>query len=401
MQQKRSIEEHNAEQKEVWRRLWAGDPVRVPVTLGINIRYTMDNPDVNPKGYTFEQYIREPDVMAELQLAAAWWARSTINWYHDAEVGPPEKEWTLYIDYQNAYEAAWYGCELYFAEGQPPDTRPMLTDENKNVLFDRGIPDPLDDNVMGAIRRHYEYWKEKFEHFTFEGRPVRCTGVSGLGTDGPLTVAIGLRGADFLSDLYLEPEWAQKFLGYIVEATITRIEAWRDYLGPDFPPDWFAQSETGIKWGFGDDSVELLSLDAYRDLILPHHKRLVEHFGGGPPDSGGGPNFIHLCGDVQRLLPTIRDELNVRSFDTGFPINWDTLRDELGEDVMVWGGVPVAILQKNMPEAIAAETRRILESGIMRGGKFIMREANNLAPGTPLKNIRAMYETTREFGRYE
>ena len=84
-----SIEEHNAEQREVWQRLWAGDPIRVPVTLGINIRFTMDNADVNPNGYTFEQYTREPDVMAELQLAAAKWARNNVNWYHDAEVGPP------------------------------------------------------------------------------------------------------------------------------------------------------------------------------------------------------------------------------------------------------------------------------------------------------------------------
>jgi len=393
--QQQSIQAHNAEQAEVWRRLWAGDPIRVPVTLGINIRFTIDNPEVNPKGYTFEQYTREPDVMLELQLAAAKWARANINWHQDAEVGPPEKEWAVYIDYQNAYEAAWFGCEMRFPEGQPPDTRPMLTDDNKNVLFDRGIPDPLNDGAMGDIRRHYEQWKATLGDLRFEGKPVRCTGLSGLGTDGPLVVAINLRGADFLTDLYLDPEWAQQLLTYIVDATIVRIEAWRKYLGPDLPPDWFTQSGMGIKWGFGDDSVELLSVEAYKALILPHHKRLVEHFGGG------GPCFIHLCGDVQRLLPTIRDELNVRSIDTGFPIRWETLRDELGDDVMVWGGVPVAILKDGAPDAVAAETRRILESGIMRGGRFIMREANNLAPGTPLENLRAMYETTKQFGRYE
>ena len=398
----RSVVEHNAEQREVWTRLWAGDPVRVPVTLGINIRYSMDNPGVNPRGYTFEQYTRRPDVMLELQLAAAKWMRDNVNWYHDAEVGPPENEWAVYIDYQNAYEAAWFGCKMHFAEGQPPDTRPMLADDaKKNLLFDRGIPDPLNDGAMGDIRRHYEQWKARLRTFAFEGKPVRCTGVSGLGTDGPLVVALNLRGAEFVTDLYLDPDWAQRLLAYIVEATIVRIEAWRNYLGPDLPPDWFTKNEMGIKWGFGDDSIELLSVEAYKELILPHHKRLVEHFGGGPPSAGGGPNFIHLCGDVQRLLPTIRDELNVRSIDTGFPIRWETLRDELGDDVMVWGGVPIALLKDGTPDEVAAETRRVLESGIMRGGRFIMREANNLAPGTPLENLRAMYETTKEFGRYD
>jgi len=395
MEKKQSIEQHNAEQREVWKRLWEGNPIRVPVTLGINIRYHINNPEVNPKGYTFEQYTREPDAMAELQLATAKWSRNNINWYFDTEVGPPEEGWEVYIDYQNCYEPAWFGCELYFAEGQPPDTRPILTDDNKNMLFDRGIPDPLNDTIMGDIRRHYEYWKDTFRDFTFEGKPVRCTSVSGRGTDGPLVVAIGLRGAEFLTDLYLDPEWAQQLLTYIVDATIVRIEAWRDHLGDELPPDWYVRDPMGLKWGLGDDSVQLLSLDAYRELILPHHKRLFEHFGNK------GPNFMHLCGDAQRLLPTIRDELNVISFDTGFPINWNTLRDELGEHCMVWGGVPVAILKDGTPEQVAAETKRILESGIMRGGKFIMREANNLSPGTPLENVRAMYEATKEFGRYE
>jgi len=397
MQHNQSIQEHNAEQKEVWDRFWAGNPIRVPVTLGINMRYYLDNPEVNPKRYTFEQYIREPDVMAQLQLAASKWARNNLFPHFDVKAGPPEKEWTLYLDYQNCSEAAWFGCTIVFSDDQPPDTRPILTDDNKNVLFDRGIPDPLNENVMGTIRRHYEYWQEKFATTTFEGKPVRCTDVSGGGHDGPLTVALNLRGGDFLTDLYLDTEWAHKLLDYIVEATITRIEAWRTYRGIDPNPK---PDKMGVKWGFADDSVQLLSLEGYREHILPYHKKLVEHF-SGPLDAGGGPNSIHLCGDVQRLLPTIRDELNVISFDTGFPINWETLRDELGDECLVQGGVPVPILKDGTPEQVAAETRRILESGIMRGGRFIMREANNLAPGTSLENIAAMYETTKEFGRYE
>src|SRR5581483_2935932 len=39
------------------------------------------------------------------------------------------------------------------------------------------------------------------------------------------------------------------------------------------------------------------------------------------------------------------------------------------------------------------ETRRILQSGVLEGGLFILREGNNLAPGTPLENIEAMYPT--------
>jgi uroporphyrinogen-III decarboxylase len=37
----------------------------------------------------------------------------------------------------------------------------------------------------------------------------------------------------------------------------------------------------------------------------------------------------------------------------------------------------------------------------MEGGKFILREGNNLAPFTPLENLWAMYETAKEYGRYD
>jgi len=395
MQLRQSIQEHNAEQKQVWDRLWAGNPVRVPVVVGMGASFYLDHSEMNPNGYSFEQYTRDPDVMIEVQLAAAKWMRNNLNWYQDAEVGPPETEWEVCVDFQNCYEAAWFGCKVVFAEGQPPDTRPILTDDNKNMLFDRGIPDPLNDNIMGDVRRTYERWKEKLEHFTFEGKPARCTWVSGLSTDGPLTVAMNLRGSDFLSDLYLDTEWAHKLLDFIVEATITRIEALRTYLDPDMPPGWATDREMDSRWGFADDAVQMLGLEAYREHILPHHKRLAGHF------ATDGYNYIHLCGNVQRLLPTIRDELNVRAFDTGFPINWETLRDELGDECIVKGGVPIAILKYGTPAEVAAEAKRILQSGIMHGGKFIMREASGLPPGTSLENVAAMYETTKKFGRYE
>jgi hypothetical protein len=37
----------------------------------------------------------------------------------------------------------------------------------------------------------------------------------------------------------------------------------------------------------------------------------------------------------------------------------------------------------------------------MRGGKFVLKEANNLPPGVPLANIAAMYTAARQFGIYQ
>jgi len=92
--------------------------------------------------------------------------------------------------------------------------------------------------------------------------------------------------------------------------------------------------------------------------------------------------------------------LHVRSFDTGFPINFHTLRDQVGDDVEIRGGVRVPDLLTCTSKEIYTKTRDILTSGIMRGGKFIMAEANDLAPCVPLENLKAMYAATKEFGTY-
>ncbi len=110
---------------------------------------------------------------------------------------------------------------------------------------------------------------------------------------------------------------------------------------------------------------------------------------------------MHLCGNVQRLLPVIASELNIRSFDTGYPIRWETLRDEIGAEVEILGGVRVNELLAGTSAEVLERSRQILQSGIMRGGKFILKEANNLPPCTPLENVAALYEAAKTYGLYE
>jgi uroporphyrinogen-III decarboxylase len=51
-------------------------------------------------------------------------------------------------------------------------------------------------------------------------------------------------------------------------------------------------------------------------------------------------------------------------------------------------------------ESIAAAVERICRSGVMKGGRFVMIAANNLAPFTPVENIQALYEATKKYGQY-
>ncbi len=99
-------------------------------------------------------------------------------------------------------------------------------------------------------------------------------------------------------------------------------------------------------------------------------------------------------------LPIMKKKLKITMFDVGFPIDFSWVRKTLGPDVEISGGPRIDLLLKESPQMVEQETKRILESGIMDGGRFILREGNNLAPYTPLENINAMYSTCLKYGKY-
>jgi len=376
---------HNEEVKQVWEAYYSGKPVRVPVTLGVNPRIFLLNPELNTAGLTFEQYSEDPDIMAQVQMISQHYIRH--NLLQDAEMGPPKDGWVINVDLQNCYEAAWFGAPVEYREGQVPDTSPILTDDNKQMLFDKGIPDAFTGGVMAKGWRFYEHIKSNISRYSYTNLPAMSVGPpSGLGTDGPMTVACSLRGAtEFCMDFYTDPDYVHELLRFITEATIYRIREFRNALGYEIKPQC---------WWFADDSIELLSVDMYWEFVLPYHQMLINEL------AGEGPHGIHLCGNVERLMPVLKQELNITSWDAGFPMDYGAARKALGPDMQIQTGPRVSLLLNGTPDEIENECRKILDSGIINGGKFIMREANNLSPRTPVENIAAMYEATRKYGRY-
>jgi hypothetical protein len=373
---------HNEQQAAVWQAFHAGSPTRVPMILGISSRYTVANPVSNPEGIDFEQFFCDPRAMFTHLLRKQHFIRHHLLF--DQEMGLPA-QWTVGVDLQNSYEALWWGCELHFRPGQVPDTTPIVSSSNKRLLLDRGAPGPF-DGWLGRAWEYLEQFQEWAKTEEFEGRPIVASGVPGLGSDGIFTTACALMDpTDLMCEMYEDPRFVHDFLTLITEATIDRIKAFRRKLG---------QEETSLSVGLADDSIQMLSHDHYVEFVLPHHQRMVAEFGSQ------GPNSIHLCGDATRHFRFLRDTLNIQSFDTGFPVDFGWLRDDLGPDVTIYGGVHVDLLLRGPVPAIRARVKQIMESGIKAGGKFVFREGNNLAPGTPVGHVAAMYEAVREFGCY-
>lgn len=57
------------------------------------------------------------------------------------------------------------------------------------------------------------------------------------------------------------------------------------------------------------------------------------------------------------------------------------------------------LLKDGSPRRITGEVGRICEFGIMKGGKFILREGNNLALCAPIECIEAAREAGKKYVR--
>src|SRR3990172_8065426 len=114
---------HNAEVKRCWDAYNDSRPCRTPIIIGLATRYFVFNTAANPRGVDFRSYSENADVMFDCALQFQRWQRYNI--LQDAELGLPA-QWVIAPDFQNYYEAAWFGCAVHYFPDQVPDTLPAF-----------------------------------------------------------------------------------------------------------------------------------------------------------------------------------------------------------------------------------------------------------------------------------
>lgn len=371
----------DAEKKRVWPDFTAAGVGRIPVMLATNCRIALLDKRFNC-GLDFREVFEDPRAMVFALLMAEYYRRMRYNHFCDAPTAMPDV-WNVAVHFQNVCEAWFFGADVHYRDNQVPDTEPWLNDENKNAIFDIDISDPLSREPYCRVIKFYDEMTQYVADKTFLGRPIKIVAPAFQGSDGQMTVAMNLRGQNILMDMYDDPDYVNRLFDFITQAAINRSLAFKKkYNLPDPEQVWFA-----------DDSIALLGVKQYEEFVLKHHKKLFDAMA-----KPGMTRFIHLCGDATHHFPMLRERLGVTGFDTGFPVDFAWLRRELGEDVMISGGVEVTLLASGTPQQVYDRAKAILQSGIKRGGKFIMREANNLPPDIPWANLAAMYKATLDYG---
>jgi len=378
----------NEEKLAVWAAYHAKKPTRVPLRWNVNPRVLLLDPSLNPEGVTFEQYFNDPPTTLAIQTRFQEYCAEFFSRTSDVVDTLPEVCW-CHADIQNCADPMFFGGSITYAEGQVPGIEPFMSIDDVDDFLARDFTSDLANNPLIRRQRLYcEQLEKAAKDFTHLGRRIGIWQyISGF--DGPLTTCMSMFGPDILLLIAEEPEKAKRLFAKMARDLSARNRYLRLQAG--------LPATTEEMW-WADDSIQLISTDTYRDLLLDSHKTFVESMTGANPVT---QVVCHLCGDATRHFKTILDTIRITHFDTGFPVNFGALRRELGPEVAISGGPPVALIQNGTAQQCYDEARRILASGVCEGGRFILQEANNLPPCCPFENLQAIYSACLEFGNYK
>lgn len=132
----------------------------------------------------------------------------------------------------------------------------------------------------------------------------------------------------------------------------------------------------------------MLSPAMWRDLFLPDVRRRVAAL-----RERGLQVLMHSCGNTRLVLNDLIDAgVQVYQSIQNIPEMWvGDLKQEFGDRLVLWGGMPVEELVLGTPDSVRKAVRRALEAAAPGGG-FILGPSHSVAYGTKYDNFMAMLE---------
>jgi uroporphyrinogen decarboxylase len=151
----------------------------------------------------------------------------------------------------------------------------------------------------------------------------------------------------------------------------------------------------------GTQTSLLVSLELYRRLIWPYHRRLFQYI--KKTARGRARIFFHNDGAIMDSIPLLIEagvdilnpfQVNCAGMDTA------RFKREFGRDLCVWGGScsPVTF-QFGSPEEVREETKKRIDDLAPSGG-FVFAPIHIIQGDVPIENIMAWRETLDRRGAY-
>ncbi|MGZ4965174.1 MAG: uroporphyrinogen decarboxylase family protein [Limisphaerales bacterium] len=146
---------------------------------------------------------------------------------------------------------------------------------------------------------------------------------------------------------------------------------------------------------FGTQNGLFISLQSYRNLFKPYHKKLNDLI----HQKSKWKTFIHSCGAVAPLIP----EFLEAGFDILNPVQCSAagmdaaqLKKNFGRDIVFWGGcVNTQHTMYQTPDAVYREVRQRIDI-FNEGGGYVCNAVHNVQGNSPIENVLAMFRAIRD-----
>ena len=190
-----------------------------------------------------------------------------------------------------------------------------------------------------------------------------------------------------LIGMYEEPEWIVDMFNTYLDMSIALFEQIWD-KGYHFD---------SIHWwdDMGYKGSTFFSLDMYKELLAPVHKRAVDW-----AHERGVVAHLHSCGDIMPFVDELVhyvgiDALNPLEVKAG--MQPEVLKKQFGDKLVLHGGVD-AVLWNNK-EAIVEEIRRLIPIMKQNGG-YIFSSDHSIPNSVSLETMKAIVEEVKKAGKY-
>ena len=152
----------------------------------------------------------------------------------------------------------------------------------------------------------------------------------------------------------------------------------------------------------GDDAAHrsgpMISPRAWREHVLPYHRRIVE--------SLSVPVIWHSDGDVRSLLPMAIEAgfVGMHGLEPAAGIDLAQVRREYGRDLVLVGNVDVGVLSGTDLDAVRQEVARCIAQSAPQGappGGFMLSTCNSIFRGMNRAAVLELFRCEGEVGVYQ
>jgi len=282
------------------------------------------------------------------------------------------------------------GCEVRFHDNDEPFALPLDIDDE---TLDDLEPHPINEldglEPLATIVDNVEWMRREHGSAT-----------AGVNWQGPLNVALKVRGDRLFMDMLSAPDLSRKMLGVAAEE-IVRVNRFLASISDDGPVPLHSGSplqdmtDTGHDLVLHDSNgtytnsdccVVMISPDQYSEHILPHDRYIAERL---------TPHGVHHCGTIDAYLEGYRSIGDLEFLEAGWGSDIARVR-EVFPDIRLSARMGPQFMGRVGPEEVYSATSSLIQKG--RPWDRLSIVVVGVDTDVPDENVRALVRAVNDSG---